>query len=750
LKFYAFRYIILKDTQDIMSKKLRLKNNKSSFKINLEDNTRREILAICLLTLAVISLLAYFNLAASAGRFIDLALQKIFGVLRPLFILTIFTLGFLLATRRTKGVTIFGIILLLFSLLALVHLIKFPGQAGFKAAENGLAGGFAGLYLAYPLFQIFGFWASLVILLAFLFIALSLLFPNLTTQLLSSGQLIFVFFKKIITLFSRLRWRIFKPRYPPLQSLENKPTLTIHSIESFPEPSAASVSPEISQEETGNTLTKSPQSEFGTNYKKRPRLPKIDLPFDLLEKNGAKPTAGDIRTRSAIIQKTLKNFGIEVEMGEVSIGPTVTQYTLRPAEGIKLSSITALHNDLALALAAHPIRIEAPIPGKSLVGIEVPNEKVAVVRLREVLESEEFFRRQTNLMIALGKDVAGKPWLADLSRMPHLLVAGATGSGKTVCLNSIIISLLYQNGPSDLKFILIDPKRVELPIYNDIPHLLTPVVTEVKKTIQVLRWLIFEMEKRFETLEQKGARDIKSYNEKVAPDERMPYLVVIVDELADLMSAAASEIEGLIIRLAQMARAVGIHLVLATQRPSVDVITGLIKANITSRIAFSVASTIDSRTILDTAGAEKLLGRGDMLFLTSELGKPKRLQGAFVSEEEIRRVVEYLKTRGEPDYLEINLPSDQLGLNFNDDISRETDPLLPEAKQIILQAGKASASLLQRRLAIGYARAARILDLLEAEGFIGPADGAKPREILKGSNQPPVVLSSEKMDDKID
>jgi S-DNA-T family DNA segregation ATPase FtsK/SpoIIIE len=456
---------------------------------------------------------------------------------------------------------------------------------------------------------------------------------------------------------------------------------------------------------------------------------KIDLPLDLLDNQSSQPTSGDIKARTIAIQKTLENFGIPVEMGKVQVGPTVTQYTLRPAEGIKLSRITALHNDLALALASHPIRIEAPIPGKSLVGIEVPNQAVALVRLREILESEEFKKRKSNLSIALGKDVAGHCWLADLEKMPHLLIAGATGSGKTTALNSVVVSLLYQNSPRDLKFILIDPKRVEFPIYNDLPHLLTPVVTDVKKTINALHWTIQEMDRRFNLFSETKARDIKNYN--TSQEEELPYIVVVIDELADLMASAPREIEACIIRLSQMARATGIHLVVATQRPSVDIITGLIKANITSRVAFSVASIMDSRTILDFSGAEKLLGRGDMLFISSWLSRPKRLQGAFVGDKEIEVVVDFLKEKAEPEYEEKILEKIPSVPEEETDFSAlKEDELLPEARETVLRYKKASASLLQRRLRIGYARAARLLDLLEEQGIISPVDGAKPREIL--------------------
>ncbi len=454
-------------------------------------------------------------------------------------------------------------------------------------------------------------------------------------------------------------------------------------------------------------------------------------PLDLLSDKRGKPTSGDIDANAAIIKDTFEQFNIDVDMGEVRVGPTVTQYTMKPAAGVKLSRITGLSNDLALALAAHPIRIEAPIPGKSLVGVEVPNQKTAVVSFKELLEDKDFRQRNHNMKLLLGKDVAGKVWFGDLPRLPHLLVAGATGSGKTVCMNTIIMGLLYQNTAETLRLIMVDPKRVELTLYNGIPHLLTPVITNVQKTVNALKWTIGEMERRFEVLASVGSRDIGSYNQK-HPEAKMPYIVFVIDELADLMAAAANEIESGIIRLAQMARAVGIHLIVATQRPSVDVITGLMKANIPGRIAFSVASVIDSRTILDSPGAEKLLGRGDMLYSCAELSRPIRIQGAFISEEEMKRVVDYLKGDEEPEYDESIVGSQTgsaTGSMFGGPTD-EQDALFEDAKRFVIQAGKASASLLQRRMKVGYARAARLLDELEQAGIVGPADGAKPREVF--------------------
>jgi len=454
-------------------------------------------------------------------------------------------------------------------------------------------------------------------------------------------------------------------------------------------------------------------------------------PLSLLKSHSEKPTVGDLRANANIIKRTLDSFGIPVEMGEITIGPKVTRYTLKPADGIKLSRILSLNQDLSLALAAHPIRIEAPIPGKSLVGVEIPNIVGSIVRLGSLLAYPEF-KTSPNLNFPLGRDVSGEPTFVDLSRMPHLLIAGATGSGKSVIIHAFILSLLYKNSPETLRLLMIDPKRVELSIYEGIPHLITPVITEGKKAVGALKFVIQEMENRYETLLKAGSRDITSYN-KGRKGDFMPYLVVIIDELADLMTTFGREVEGAIVRLAQMARATGIHLVVSTQRPSVEVITGLIKANITSRIALQVASQIDSRTILDNAGAEKLLGGGDMLFISSDLSKPRRIQGSFISEEEIGAVAKFVK-RENPSSGEVEFGgTEDKGLNNNkfedflgDDVD---DDMYEEALEVVKRAGKASASLLQRRLRVGYARAARLLDIMEDKGVIGPADGARPREV---------------------
>jgi S-DNA-T family DNA segregation ATPase FtsK/SpoIIIE len=455
-----------------------------------------------------------------------------------------------------------------------------------------------------------------------------------------------------------------------------------------------------------------------------------------LNANVEKPTIGDLRANANIIKRTLESFGILVEMGEINVGPTITRYTLKPAEGIKLSKITALSQDLALALAAHPIRIEAPIPGKSLVGIEVPNKVGALVRLGSLIRYPEF-QKADLLTFALGRDVSGEPIFANIEKMPHLLIAGATGSGKSITIHSLIVSLLYKNSPETLRFILVDPKRVELSVYDKLPHLVAPVITENKKAIGALRWVIEEMENRYQTLLEAGARDIRSYNQRAS--QILPYLVIIIDELADLMTAYGREVEGAIIRLAQMSRATGIHLIVSTQRPSVEVITGLIKANITSRIALQVASQVDSRTILDAAGAEKLLGHGDLLFVSAELSKPRRIQSAFISEEEIKKVANFIRENNKLlNEKEINFESakeietnNSAVLDFEKLAEEdEEDELYEKAVEVVRAAKKASASLLQRRLKIGYARAARLLDMMEERGVVGPGEGAKPREVF--------------------
>lgn len=461
--------------------------------------------------------------------------------------------------------------------------------------------------------------------------------------------------------------------------------------------------------------------------------------ISLLNQKQDKADAGDVNGNAQIIHDTFANFNIDVEMEGANIGPRVTQYTMRPPSSTKLNKITALESNLALDLAAHSIRMEAPIPGKRAVGIEVPNVKPAVVRVSSLLSSPEWTNLENPLGFVIGKDIGGKPIVADLARMPHLLVAGQTGSGKSVMINTLITSLLYRNSPSDLKLILVDPKQVEMAPYADLPHLLTPVINEPEKCISALKWAVAEMERRLRTMAEEGKRNIVEYN-SLKKEEGMPYIVIVIDELADLMMMAARDVEALIVRLAQKARAAGIHLVLATQRPSVDVITGLIKANVPARIAFTVASQVDSRTIIDQIGAEKLLGRGDMLLLTAEMPKPKRIQAALIEDGETAKVTDFIRMQRPPQYDdEVVSQPVQIGGGKNGSSvvdyggSDPDDDMFHDAVRVVIENRKASTSLLQRRLRIGYGRAARVMEEMEERGIIGAADGSRPREVLVSS-----------------
>lgn len=455
--------------------------------------------------------------------------------------------------------------------------------------------------------------------------------------------------------------------------------------------------------------------------------------LDLLEKKQSPADAGDVKFKAQTIKDTLHEFSIDVEMEGANIGPKVTQYTLKPPSGVKLSRISALETNLALNLEAEALRIEAPIPGQSAVGIEVPNKRAADVRLYGILNSRQWKAATESLNFAIGKDITGEAVLGELGKMPHLLIAGQTGSGKSVMINTLLTSLLYRNSPADVRLILVDPKQVEMALYEDIPHLLAPIITEPEKTISALKWAVNEMERRYDLLAEMKVRDIRSYNTKMT-EEAMPYIVIVIDELADLMMVAARDVEALVVRLAAKARAVGIHLVLATQRPSVDVITGLIKANIPARIAFTVASQVDSRTILDQIGAEKLLGQGDMLLLTPQMSKPKRIQGALVTEEEVTKVTDHLRMQAPAQYNE-EIISQPVQLNGRGGVVMDSDTgsednMYMDAVRCVIDGGKASTSYLQRRLRIGYSRAARLIEEMEEQGIIGPADGSRPREVL--------------------
>ena len=465
-------------------------------------------------------------------------------------------------------------------------------------------------------------------------------------------------------------------------------------------------------------------------------------PIELLSKGSPKAIKGGAKALTDIatkLQKTLYSFGVQAKVENVSVGPAITRYELKPAEGVRVSKIANLADDIALNLAAETIRIEAPIPGKQAVGIEVPNTEKETVHFRDVVESDEFQDSKSKLSVALGKDVAGNMAIADIAKMPHALIAGATGSGKSVCINTIISSIIYKAKPSEVKLVMVDPKVVELSVYNGIPHLLIPVVTDPRKAAGALAWAVQEMDNRYNVFAQKGVRDLKGYNALIEKEEgvgKLPQIVIIIDELADLMMVAAKEVEDSICRLAQKARAAGMHLIIATQRPSVDVITGIIKANIPSRIAFAVSSQVDSRTILDQIGAEKLLGKGDMLFYPSGAPKPTRIQGAFVSDDEVEKIVSFVKSNGEAKYSEDILESIENSNKTDKELAEEasvdddTDPLLMEAIDVVVETGQASTSFIQRRFKVGYARAGRIIDQMEERGVISGYQGSKPRQVL--------------------
>lgn len=686
--------------------------------LGLKPETKRAIFIILIFTLAILSVLSIFDMTGSFGRVLNFSLSYIFGWGVWLFIIILLWLGYMLIKSGVYGikiVTYVGLFLILLSFSGILHF--FVVEFNFsEIAKFGKGGGALGYLIGNVGISVLGFWGTLVIFLALLFIGIFLGFNTSFSAIMERAKTL----------------GIIKEKFLPDQEYEEDEEEI--EEEFAPEEEIIEDNREVDKIKDNNSLldegtvekiTEEAEQEIPVRQVRK----KIVVPIDLLSKSNSKPDSGDVNANMAKIQKTLENFGIDVTMADVNVGPTVTQYTLRPAEGVRLAQMLTLQNDLALALAAHPLRMEAPIPGKSLVGIEVPNQSVSIVKLREVLESSTYRQRKNNLYVSLGKDVAGSAIMANLASMPHLLVAGSTGSGKSVCINNVILSLIYQNSPDELKFILIDPKRVELASYNDIPHLLTPVINDTDKAINALRWVVKEMHERYKLLQAAGKRNIESYNKAVIVN-KIPYIVVIVDEFAALMSLASKEIEAAVVSLAQMARAVGIHLILATQRPSVDVITGLIKANITSRIAFAVASSMDSRTIIDTSGAEKLLGKGDMLFMTAELSKPRRIQGAYVSDEEINAVVDFLKEKAEPEYN--NSVTEKVGgavAGFGGSGDFEDDLAL-EAKEIVIKAGKASATLLQRRLRVGYARAARLLDILEEMRVVGRAEGSKPREVL--------------------
>ncbi len=715
------------------------KNRNKKNKMKLKDNTKSNIWGVGLILLGILVLLSIFKLAGLAGDFIYLFLNSLFGFSYFLLPIIFLIVGVSFIRQGEVRIALRHNITGFISLLSALGIADITTN-GAGATSNLTWGGYLGSFTAWPFVKLFGVYASVLILSAILIISLIILLdqsPSLNN-----------FWAKVWS-FLNINLSIpFLKKKNDNYDEEDEEDDEEEEEENEEEPEEEKsldgikgVNPDEYEEGTikEKNIVLTPRKKFHTDY--------VNPPLSLLEKDKGKPNVGDLKGNMNIIQRTLLNFGISVEMDEVTIGPTITRYALKPAQGVKLSRIVGLQNDLALALAAHPIRIEAPIPGKSLVGIEIPNKSKSTVGLATLLSDSRFQNSPYPLTVALGRGLSGKGVFGNLAKMPHLLVAGTTGSGKSVTIHSIITSLLYRNGPDDMKLILVDPKRVELPLYNKIPHLLTTVITDAKKTILALKWAAKEMDRRYDVLEAESVRDIESYHNNVYKNgkhskddegkqaERMPYIVIVIDELADIMQTYPRELESSIVRIAQMSRAVGIHLILSTQRPSVNIITGLIKANIPTRIALQVSSQVDSRTILDQGGAEKLLGAGDMLFASGERSQPERLQSAFISEDEVKRVVSYLKKAyidEIPETIELSGSIEKGHGLFSDSLEGSgDDDLYEDARTIVIETGRASTSYLQRKLGIGYARAAKLMDMLEERKIVGAANGAKPREVLE-------------------
>lgn len=704
----------------------------------LKEETVEAITAVVFLLIGVFLTFAAFGSAGFLGEAVYKISNFLFGIGYYLIPIILFGLGisFLASLKHNLAITkIVGAIFIFISGLGIVDLVFSKG-------------GLIGDKLSMILEKLLGFWVALIFLFSILLISVLVIF-NLSLK---------VDFKKI-----------FAKKEKSLT--EEEDAILMRGIEKNT-PQENPIDDEDDEDAQVPVVAPTPSPAPSTKpsgliffAKRSAQQTFTPPPLSLLQKDSGKPEVGDVKANANIIKRTLSNFGIQVEMDEVSIGPSITRYALKPAEGVKLSRIVALQNDLSLALAAHPLRVEAPIPGKSLVGIEIPNSTKTTVGLGSLIKDPAFNDPSKPLSVCLGKGITGKATIANFAKMPHVLIAGATGSGKSVTIHAVVTSLLYKNHPDQLKFIMVDPKRVELTLYNKIPHLLTPVITDAKKAILALKWAAKEMDRRYDLLEENAVRDIQSYhanilepalkkakdNPEAEVPENMPYIVVIIDELADIMQSYPRELESAIVRLAQMSRAVGIHLLISTQRPSVNVITGLIKANIPTRVALQVASQIDSRTILDMPGAEKLLGAGDMLYLSGDMSQPIRLQSAFITESEVKSVVEWLQNQYKD---EIGVSNIDLGGNANNDPNPmdaiaaaggfddpgDDDDLYNEARRVVIEAGKASTSYIQRKLRVGYSRAARLIDLLEERGVVGPADGSKPRDVIgagSSSGTPP-------------
>jgi S-DNA-T family DNA segregation ATPase FtsK/SpoIIIE len=709
----------------------------------IKGHITQAILSILFIVLALFFTLAAFSLAGVAGHSAAQFLTTLFGAgyfLVPLSMAFLAAAFWRALEIRFAVSRVVSVILFFVSSIGIIHIV------------TGGAGGIIGAFIAEPLLSFFDLYVSYIFLVALMLISLIVFFDIRISDIAFKLPA----FRSTVKDDAKEETEDASVLVHPAAALEAERALA------QPEQREEARETDKANEQKDGVGIFGFMSQAGRGGHGKRALDALRLgtpftppPLSLLEKDSGKPSVGDIKANANLIKRTLKNFGIEVEMDDISVGPAVTRYALKPAEGVKLSRIEGLQKEIQAALSARSVRVEAPIPGKSLVGIEVSNVSKSLVGLASLLSSPQFMQSDKPLLVTLGKNLAGQPEFADLAKMPHLLVAGATGSGKSVTIHMLIASLLYRNPPESLKFILVDPKRVELTLYNDIPHLLTPVIKNAKKAILALKWAAKEMERRYDILEQSKTQNIDSYHKNVlAPaikklkdkergggetendlPETMPYIIIVIDELADIMSAYPKELEAAIVRLAQMSRAVGIHLILSTQRPDVRIITGLIKANIPSRIALQVSSQIDSRTILDKAGAEKLLGKGDMLFQSGEMGKPVRIQSGFITEEEVKRLSTWLiehYSEKLQDTIEFNEQRENETESVFDSLDYEggEDDKYDEAKEVVLQAGKASTSFLQRKLGIGYSRAAKLMDMLEERGVIGPQSGSKPREVI--------------------
>ncbi|MDD4169110.1 MAG: DNA translocase FtsK 4TM domain-containing protein [Desulfotomaculaceae bacterium] len=727
----------------------------------LEEKLKYEILGVILIALGVLGTVSLFS--QPSGLVSDFAvrlMKSIAGEGCLFFPIMVFLVGVSLVRRRSRATMsqrMYGALLVFITALSSLHLI-IPLEDSFNAGIAGDGGGILGALISYFLRQSFGITGTYIILATIGIIAL-LLLTNIS--LVAIVRVIAVKVREgAKKCWRRLSDYLFTEeakepgkKHPApviidhgeqLTTLETSPALFGQHVNGQgPEEQPAkekreSVSVKNTAEAAGYQKDTSPGVAPGfipeNQHYQLPPLSILHHPYRIKNTRLNK----DINDNIRILEDTLESFGIKGKVLQVSRGPAITRYEIQPPAGVKVSRIVGLADDIALSMAAPGVRIEAPIPGKAAVGIEIPNKETAMVHLRELLEAYEFNQTSSKLTIVLGKDIAGNPVVADLAKMPHLLIAGATGSGKSVCINTLIVSILFKATPEEVKFLMIDPKMVELTMYNGIPHLVSPVVIDPKKAAASLRWAVKEMEHRYELFAAAGVRDVTRYNQQFKNKEPgrgdlspLPLIVVIIDELSDLMMVAPADVEDAVCRLAQMARAAGIHLLVATQRPSVDVITGLIKANIPSRISFAVSSQIDSRTILDMSGAEKLLGKGDMLFFPVGAAKPVRVQGAFLSDREVEDLVNYLKKQAEPVYNDRIIKEEP-----KKDLVREMeDELLPNAVHLLIESGHASISLLQRRLRIGYARAARLIDIMEQKGIVGGYEGSKPRAILMSLDQ---------------